>query len=103
MKKKILAFSIIASIVLLIWVQWNWNHLAAFPSILSSFYSKEFCSCTYVMNQSEEQCHNFARQWFPISEFEHDQANKEITVTGLGKTNKAKFVNERLGCVLVND
>jgi hypothetical protein len=50
------------------------------------------------VNLSEEQCHNFARQWVPISEFKLDKENKSVTVTGLGKTNTAKYLNERLGC-----
>ncbi|TGN06842.1 hypothetical protein [Leptospira ilyithenensis] len=103
MKKKIAIGVASFFLILVFWVQWNWKHLSAFPAIISSFYSKEFCSCYYVMKQSEEQCHNFARQWVPISLFNLDQTNKEVTVSGLGRTNKAKYLGERLGCRLVND
>ncbi|TGN19460.1 hypothetical protein [Leptospira idonii] len=103
MKKNILGTLLAVLILILFWVQWNWKHLAAFPSIISSFYSKEYCSCFYVMKQSEEQCHHFARQWVPISDFKNDQENKEVIVSGLGRTNKAKFIDSKRGCVLQND
>jgi hypothetical protein len=103
MKKNILRSLVILILLLAFWIQWNWKHLEAFPSIISSFYSKEFCSCFYVMKQSEEQCHNFARQWVPIGAFINDTAKKEVSVTGLGRTNKALFLNEAQGCVLLNE
>ncbi len=103
MKKNILSTILILILLLAIWIQWNWKHVEAFPSIISSFYSKEYCSCFYVMKQSEEQCHNFARQWVPISEFKSDTEKKEVIVTGLGRTNKAVYLNEKQGCVLVNE
>lgn len=52
------------------------------------------------MELSEEQCHNFARQWVPISEFHLDRENKQVTVKGLGRTNTAKFLSLPDGCVL---
>lgn len=103
MKKKIISVLVGILFIILIWVQWNWKHIDAFPSIISSFYSKEYCSCFYVMQLSEQQCHDFARQWVPISEFKNDTDKKEVSVSGLGRTNKAIFKNERLGCVLEND
>ncbi|MDZ4725347.1 MAG: hypothetical protein SH817_04280 [Leptospira sp.] len=103
MKKKILGISLSILLLILVWFQWNWKHVEAFPSIISSFYSKEFCSCFYVMKLSEEQCHDFARQWVPIGEFINDTVKKEVSVTGLGRTNKAIYLNEKNGCVLRND
>jgi len=103
MKKNILRALLLFAVLIILWIQWNWKHLEAFPSIISSFYSKEFCSCYYVMKQSEEQCHNFARQWVPISQFGNDIEKKEVTVSGLGRTNKSIFLNEKQGCVLKND
>jgi hypothetical protein len=103
MKKNILSALGILALCIAFWVQWNWKHIEAFPSIISSFYSKEFCSCQYVMKLSEEQCHNFARQWVPISEFINDKEKKEVIVTGLGRTNKSVFLSEKLGCVIANE
>ncbi|MCZ8342297.1 MAG: hypothetical protein O9301_04630 [Leptospira sp.] len=100
MKKKILILVSTLLFILLVWIQWNWKHLASFPSIISSFYSKEFCSCYFVTKLSEEQCHNFARQWVPISEFKLDIENKSVTVKGLGRTNTAKYLDETFGCTL---
>ncbi|TGL59136.1 hypothetical protein EHQ58_09480 [Leptospira ognonensis] len=103
MKKNIFTALLVFTFLLGFWIQWNWKHVEAFPSIISSFYSKEFCSCYYVMKQSEEQCHDFARQWVPISQFTNDIEKKEVSVTGLGRTNKAIFLNEKQGCVLVSE
>ena len=55
------------------------------------------------MKLSEAQCHDFARQWVPIGEFINDTVKKEVSVTGLGRTNKAIYLNEKNGCVLRND
>lgn len=97
----------IATTVLLItlflgglWVAANWKHLNAFPSILPSFYAKEFCSCHFVMQRSEVACHAFARQWIEIDSFQLDAENKRVTVSGLGRTHSAIYTGERTGCRL---
>ena len=72
----------------------------AVPHIISSFYSKTFCSCYYVMQQSENYCHNYAKQWIPIQKFLHDKKKKRVTVTGLWKTNTAYYTNKKNGCTL---
>ncbi|MDF3819484.1 hypothetical protein P3G55_06215 [Leptospira sp. 96542] len=103
MKKKILSVLALLFLILLIWIQWNWKHLSSFPSIISSFYAKEFCSCYFVMELSEEQCHNFARQWVPTSEFQLNKEEKSVTVRGLGRTNTAIYLSETNGCGFKND
>lgn len=87
---------------LLFGVVGNWSNLKAFPYIISSFYSKEFCSCYFVVRKDEEFCHHYARQWVPISDFRLDLEEKKVTVSGLGKTNTAYFRDKNLGCVLEN-
>ncbi len=82
------------------WVVTHWSNLKAFPYIISSFYSKEFCSCYFIVRQDEAFCHNYARQWVPISSFQLDKESKSVTVSGLGKTNTARFFNQKYGCVL---
>ena len=61
----------------------NYRHTAAFPGIISSFYSKEFCSCYFVTEGTPEECHNFARQWVPIQNFVLDK-EKRIIAKKLG-------------------
>lgn len=78
----------------------NYRHSAAFPGIISSFYSKEFCSCYFVTEGMPEQCHNFARQWVPIQSFVLDKEKRTVTVKGLFVTSTARYTGDRFGCVL---
>lgn len=78
----------------------NYRHTAAFPRIISSFYSKEFCSCYFVTEGTPEQCHNFARQWVPIQNFVLDKEKRTVTVKGLFVTTTARYTGDRFGCVL---
>ncbi len=78
----------------------NFKHSAAFPSIISSFYSKEFCSCYFVTEGTVEQCHNFARQWVPIQSFTLDKEKRTVTVKGLFVSTTARYTGDRYGCVL---
>jgi hypothetical protein len=83
-----------------IYVALNYKHVAAFPRIISAFYSKEFCSCYFVTEGTEEQCHNFARQWVPIQSFALDKEKRTVTVKGLFVTTTARYTGDRYGCIL---
>ena len=101
MKKFLRAIAIIFAILLLsggIWSWANWKYLHAFPHIISSFYSKEFCSCYFAIGRSEPFCHNYARQYVPIQEFSINEEDKSITVTGLWVTTTSEFVDKQYGC-----
>jgi hypothetical protein len=103
MKFKTIAIGIIIFVVMdlcLFWIISNGSNLKAFPSIISSFYSKEFCSCYFVVGGNEDFCHNYARQWVPISDFKLDNDKKRVIVSGLGRTNSAQFLDNKQGCVL---
>jgi hypothetical protein len=78
----------------------NWQHIRAFPGVLPAFYAKEFCSCRFVVGQSVNFCHDYASQWLPISQFYLSEPKRCITVTALGQTRSAGFVNQREGCRL---
>jgi hypothetical protein len=78
----------------------HYKHTAAFPRIISAFYSKEFCSCYFVTEGTEEQCHNFARQYLPIQSFALDKEKRSVTVTGFFATTTARYTGDRYGCVL---
>ncbi|MCB1137871.1 MAG: hypothetical protein KDK23_03905 [Leptospiraceae bacterium] len=100
--KKVLRILLILLAVLILaggaWAASNWSHLAAFPNIISSFYSKEFCSCYFAVGRSEAFCHNYAKQYVPISDFKLNEDEKSVTVTGLGISTTSIYVGSGYGC-----
>jgi hypothetical protein len=102
MRKILITIALIALILGGLWFSANWAHINAFPSILSSWYSKEFCSCHFVVGRDVDFCHNVARQWLTIDEFHLNEERKSVTVSGLGRTNTATFQGPGRGCVLEN-
>ncbi len=96
---------VIITIVVLYGAYWiinNWRDLNAFPSIISSWYSKELCSCIFVLEQDEPFCHSVVKQWLPVGGFSIDRNAKTTTAWGLGRTNSARYTGSRTGCTLVN-
>ncbi|HMV34611.1 MAG TPA: hypothetical protein PKM44_04930 [Turneriella sp.] len=98
--KRILQALAIAFAGVIIFLAANYKHTAAFPGIISSFYSKEFCSCYFVTEGTEEQCHNFARQWVPLQSFALDKEKRTVTAKGLFVTTTARYTGDRYGCIL---
>ncbi|PIR23976.1 MAG: amidase [Deltaproteobacteria bacterium CG11_big_fil_rev_8_21_14_0_20_45_16] len=84
-----------------IFASMNWIYFKSFPQIISAYYAKEFCSCYYVMKQSEEHCHEWTKQWVPISSFSWDKDRKEIFVEGFFYKSRARWIGERQGCQLM--
>jgi len=102
-KKIIKRFFAVVGLLLLfagIYLAVNFKHTAAFPSIISAYYSKEFCSCFFVTEGTVDECHNFARQWVPIQSFKLDQEKRTVTVKGLFVTTTARYTGDRYGCIL---
>ncbi|MHC8406255.1 amidase [Pseudomonas sp. TMB3-21] len=96
-------FSTLGLILLIALLGWVWHErvaLWAFPDIISAYTAKEYCSCRYVMNNDAEYCHAYVKQWLPTSDFSDDTASKRITVSGLGRSNSAVWINKRQGCRL---
>ena len=90
-------------ILLLALLGWIWHErvaLWAFPGIISAYTAKEYCSCRYVMNNDAEYCRGYVKQWLPTSGFVDDVASKQITVSGMGRSNSASWIGERQGCRL---
>ena len=90
-------------ILLLALLGWIWHErvaLWAFPGIISAYTVKEYCSCRYVMNNDAEYCRGYVKQWLPTSGFVDDVASKQITVSGMGRSNSAVWIGERQGCRL---
>lgn len=100
MKRMILTIILLILVFTMMWGIANRKHLASFPVILSSYYSKEYCSCRFVVERTKDQCHESVRSWLDISDFKEDTENKSITVSGLGQTNTAQYINSRYGCIL---
>jgi hypothetical protein len=94
------AGGIVLVVALGVLVAHNWQDVRAFPGILPAFYAKEFCSCRFVVGQSVSFCHDYARQWLPITSFHLSEPKRCITVTALGQTRSAGFLNHREGCRL---
>jgi hypothetical protein len=95
-------FSSLALLVLLIiaGLIWNWRvQLQVFPSIISAYTAKEYCSCRFVMNSPAEYCHRYVKQWLP-STINEDALDKRITATGLGRDSEARWEGQRQGCRL---
>jgi hypothetical protein len=100
MLKKIGASFLVILFLLLSWVGLNFEHVSAFPGIISAFYAKEYCSCYFVVGRDEKTCENYARQYVPISDFKLDKDSKKIIVSGLGITTVSRYVDQRNGCVI---
>ena len=83
---------LLALIVLLGWIWLERDNLWAFPDIISAYTAKEYCSCRYVMNNEAEYCRGYVKQWLPTSGFTDDSASKIVTVSGMGRSNRAQWL-----------
>ncbi|WP_339475779.1 MULTISPECIES: amidase [unclassified Pseudomonas] len=87
-------------IVLFSWVWLERVALRTFPDIISAYTAKEYCSCRYVMQQPAEYCRGYVQQSVPTSDFLETAEAKRITVSGLGRSNSARWMGARQGCRL---
>lgn len=79
---------------------WMWRvQLQAFPTIISAYTAKEYCSCRYVMNNPVDDCQSYVKQWLP-STLTESLSEKRITATGMGRESSAQWQGVRLGCRL---
>lgn len=79
-----------------------WQHrvaLQAFPSIISAYTAKEYCSCRYVMNNSEAYCRGYVKQYVPSTLID-DPVRKTVKASGLGRGASATWLGVRQGCRL---
>ncbi len=53
-----------------------------------------------MVGRSVPFCHDYARQWLPITRFYLSEPKRCITVSALGQTRSAGFINRREGCRL---
>lgn len=91
----------ILMVVFLLAVVWIWRvPLQAFPSIISAYTAKEYCSCRYVMNNPADYCRDYVKQWLP-STLTESLPDKRITATGMGRESSAQWQGQRQGCRLL--
>lgn len=89
---------ILLSLLALIWA---WRvQLQAFPTIISAYTAKEYCSCRYVMNNPVDYCQSYVKQWLP-STLTESLSDKRITATGMGRESSAQWQGPRQGCRLL--
>lgn len=96
-------FSTLTLVLLIVVLGWVWQErvaLWAFPDIISAYTAKEYCSCRYVMNNPLEYCHQYVKQWLPVSDFTDDGESKRVSASGLGRRHSAVWLGERQGCRL---
>lgn len=90
-------------LIILIWGAINRSHILAMAQGVSSFYSKEFCSCYFVVGNSETYCHAYVDPGYPISDFSINNKSKTITVSAFGFDNRARFFGKQFGCRFLED
>lgn len=79
-----------------------WQHrvaLQAFPSIISAYTAKEYCSCRYVMSSPEAYCRGYVKQYVS-STLVDDAVRRSVTARGLGRSATATWLGVRQGCRL---
>jgi hypothetical protein len=82
---------------------WTWRvQLQAFPSIISAYTAKEYCSCRYVMNNPAEYCQSYVKQWVSGS-LSDDSSSKLVSASGMGRSSSARWQGQREGCQLLPD
>lgn len=97
------AFGCLLLLVVLTMAALAWQNriaLQSFPSIISAYTAKEYCSCRYVMDNPADYCAGYVKQWLPSS-LTDDAEHKRVTSSGLGRTSSAVWKTPRQGCQLL--
>ncbi|WP_044873638.1 hypothetical protein [Pseudomonas sp. LFM046] len=100
-RRPVLSLLVLALVLLAATAWTNRAHLAAFPSIISAYTAKEYCSCRYVMGNAADYCQGYVKQYVPTSGFLDDAEHKRVTASGLGRTSTAVWVSPHQGCRLM--
>ncbi len=73
----------------------SWAKLSA------SYYAKEFCSCIFVVAQSEKVCKRNVKQVPLFTGLRIDRKRREIQARSFFAYSYARYENKRHGCILV--
>ena len=69
--------------------------------LVTSYTAKDFCSCLFVMGMSEDYCRRWTKANPAVATVRVDHQERTVqTAAALLWGEKARFVNEREGCVL---
>ncbi|OJT19443.1 hypothetical protein BO221_34210 [Archangium sp. Cb G35] len=69
--------------------------------LVTSYTAKDFCSCVFVMEMSEEYCRRWTAASPAVATVTVDYEERSVqTAAALLWGEKARFVSERDGCVL---
>ena len=71
------------------------------PQVGANFLSQQFCSCFYVIGQTEKFCENYVKYKIPFSLY-HNLIFKEVRTKVLFSKSISKYVNDNVGCVIIN-
>ncbi|MBX8537660.1 amidase [Pseudomonas cichorii] len=96
-------FSSLLLLVLVVVAVLAWQYrvaLQAFPTIISAYTAKEYCSCRYVMNNPAEYCRSYVKQYIPAT-LTDDPVAKSVSADGLGRSSVAAWQGSRQGCRLL--
>ena len=74
----------------------------SFPKVLSSYYSKEVCSCLFVVKQSEKYCNKLGAQVLPNWFIDIDKNKKQVSAWGLFHFTKARYLSPSEGCKITD-
>jgi len=97
-------FTTVLVLLFIILLALGWSKrtaLAAFPDINSAYTAKQYCSSRHVMDNPADYCLAYVKQYVPTSHFVHDAARKQVSVSGLGRSNSAAWLSSRQGCQLL--
>jgi hypothetical protein len=100
-RRPISCLLLLALVGLGVWGWINRSYLVAFPDIVSAYTAKEYCSCRYVMDNPADYCVSYVKLSLPINALVDDAAHKQVTVSGLGRSNSAAWLSPRQGCQLL--
>jgi len=69
--------------------------------LVTSYTAKDFCSCVFVMEMSEDYCRRWTKASPAVATVHVDYKERTVrTAAALLWGEKARFVSERDGCVL---
>jgi hypothetical protein len=70
----------------------------SFPKAVSTYFSKEVCSCLFVVKQSEEYCLSYHEQFLTPASHSIDYDKKVVSSERFFLSTSARFIDEKSGC-----
>jgi hypothetical protein len=82
--------------ILILAVSGRWR----FPYAVSGYFSKEVCSCLFVVQQTKDYCVNYHHQVIAPHRFLIDEEQKTVHSSWFIFSGSAQFMNPETGCLL---